>query len=182
LIRIADPTPRYLLIGPVDSARAAWEAARAAGAEPADSDLWALQDIRAGLPTVLPETSDGFVPQMANMQLIDGVSFHKGCYTGQEVVARMQYLGKLKRRMYLARVGLDADVELPAPGTALSSADSSSEQTPGRVVDARRNHAGDCEMLVVAEIKAAEEGELRLGDHGPVLEISPPPYGFPAEV
>ena len=180
LIRVADPSPRYLLIGPADSARAAWEAARAAGAEPANPDLWALLDIRAGLPTVLPETSDSFVPQMANMQLIDGVSFHKGCYTGQEVVARMQYLGKLKRRMYLARTRLDADAEPPAPGTVLSSADSSSEQAPGRVVDARRGASGDCEMLVVAEIKAAEDGELRLGDNGPILSISPPPYGFPA--
>ncbi|MFP4061501.1 MAG: YgfZ/GcvT domain-containing protein [Halochromatium sp.] len=180
LIRVADPVPRFLLIGPVDSARAAWEAARAAGAELANPDLWALRDIRAGLPTVLPETSDSFVPQMANMHLIDGVSFHKGCYTGQEVVARMQYLGKLKRRMYLARTRLDADAEPPAPGSVLSSADSTSEQSPGHVVDARRGVSGDCEMLVVAEIKAAEEGELRLGDDGPTLRISPPPYGFTA--
>jgi len=182
LIRVADPNPRYLLIGPAESARAAWEAARAAGAELANADLWALQDIRAGLPTVLPETSDSFVPQMANMHLIDGVSFHKGCYTGQEVVARMQYLGKLKRRMYLAQARLDADAEPPAPGTVLSSADSTSEQAPGRVVDARRGSSGDCEMLVVAEISAAEAGELRLGEDGPVLHLSPPPYGFPAEV
>ncbi|MBK5931578.1 YgfZ/GcvT domain-containing protein [Halochromatium salexigens] len=182
LIRVADPTSRYLLIGPVESARAAWEAARAAGAEPANPDLWALRDIRAGLPTVWPETSDSFVPQMANMHLIDGVSFHKGCYTGQEVVARMQYLGKLKRRMYLAQSRLDADAEPPAPGTPLASPASSSEQAPGRVVEARRTASGACEMLVVAEIQAAEAGELRLGEDGPMLRISPPPYGFPANV
>jgi glutamate racemase len=96
--------PRYLYIGPTAEARALWEAAAGAGAVEADPDLWALHDIRAGIPTVWPETADAFVPQMANMQRIDGVSFHKGCYTGQEVVARMQYLGKLKRRMYLAEV------------------------------------------------------------------------------
>ncbi|MBK1620309.1 folate-binding protein YgfZ [Lamprobacter modestohalophilus] len=181
LIRIPDPSPRYLLIGPAESARAAWEAACAAGAEPANPDLWALRDIRAGIPTVLPETSDSFVPQMANMQLIDGVSFHKGCYTGQEVVARMQYLGKLKRRMYVAQATLDADAEPPLPGTLLSAASSTSEQAPGRVVDARATGPGQWEMLVVAEISAAEDGELRLGDSGPLLKLSPPPYGFPAE-
>ncbi|MEA3640381.1 MAG: folate-binding protein [Lamprobacter sp.] len=181
LIRIADPHPRYLLIGPAEAARSAWEAARAAGAEPANPDLWALRDIRAGIPTVLPETSDSFVPQMANMQLIDGVSFHKGCYTGQEVVARMQYLGKLKRRMYIAQAELDADAEPPVPGTLLSSPDSTSEQAPGRVVDARPTGTGRWEMLVVAEISAAEQGELRLGDAGPVLSVSPPPYGFPSK-
>ncbi len=182
LIRVADPSPRYLLIGPAESARAAWKAARAAGAELANPDLWALQDIRAGIPTVLPETSDSFVPQMANMHLIDGVSFHKGCYTGQEVVARMQYLGKLKRRMYVAQTDLGGNSEPPAPGTLLSSADSSSEQAPGRVIDARCNASGACEMLVVAEIEVAESGELRLGEDGPVLRVSPPPYGLPAEV
>ncbi|WP_462320102.1 CAF17-like 4Fe-4S cluster assembly/insertion protein YgfZ [Halochromatium sp.] len=181
LIRVADPTPRFLLIGPAESARAAWEAARAAGADAASPDAWALQDIRAGLPIVLPETSDAFIPQMANMQLIDGVSFHKGCYTGQEVVARMQYLGKLKRRMYVAEAALEADAEPPRPGTPLSSTSSSSEQAPGRVVDARSTQAGHWEMLVVAEISAAEQGELRLGDDGPPLKLSPPPYGFPAE-
>jgi folate-binding protein YgfZ len=181
LIRIADPQPRYLLIGPAAVAQTTWEAARAAGAELANPDLWALRDIRSGLPTVLPETSDSFVPQMANLQLIDGVSFHKGCYTGQEVVARMQYLGKLKRRMYLAEATLDEQAEPPRAGDLLSSPDSSSEQACGRVVDARRAAAGHWELLVVAEIKAAEQGELRLGDSGPVLRVSPPPYGFASD-
>ncbi len=181
LVRIADPSPRYLLIGPVESARAAWEAACAAGAQPANPNFWALRDIRAGLPTVLPETSDNFIPQMANMQLIDGVSFHKGCYTGQEVVARMQYLGKLKRRMYVAEAALDADAEPPRPGTTLSSSSSTSEQAPGHVVDARSTSPGHWEMLVVAEISAAEGGELRLGEGGPLLKLNPPPYGFPVE-
>jgi hypothetical protein len=182
LIRVAGSPARYLVIGPVDSARATWEAAQAAGAVPANPELWTLHDIRAGLPTVLPETSDSFVPQMANMQLIDGVSFHKGCYTGQEVVARMQYLGKLKRRMYIARAELGQDTDPPSPGTPLAAASSRSEQAPGRVVNVCASAPGRYEMLVVGEIQAAESGDLRLGNDGPVLEIEPPPYGFPAEV
>jgi len=179
LIRVAGPAPRVLLIGPPAQAQLLWQRAVAeAGAVEADPDLWALHDIRAGLPTVVPETSDAFVPQMANMQLIDGVSFTKGCYTGQEVVARMQYLGKLKRRMYVAEVEADTP---PAPGTPLAAGGSTSEQGPGLVVDARPTGPGRVAMLVVAEISAAEEGGLALGNNGPVLRLEPPPYGFRPE-
>jgi folate-binding protein YgfZ len=64
----------------------------------------------------MPQTRELFIPQMLNLQAVGGVSFKKGCYTGQEIVARMQYLGKLKRRLY--RLALD-DAELPEPGTPL---------------------------------------------------------------
>ncbi|NBV88377.1 MAG: hypothetical protein EBR88_02520, partial [Betaproteobacteria bacterium] len=63
------------------------------------ADWWAA-DIQAGWPTVWPETAEAFVPQMLNFDLLDGIGFKKGCYTGQEVVARSQYLGKLNRRMF----------------------------------------------------------------------------------
>ncbi len=175
LIRVAGDLPRYLYVGPAAEAQALWQAATEQGAVEAHPDLWALHDIRAGIPTVLPETADAFVPQMANMHLIDGVSFHKGCYAGQEVVARMQYLGKLKRRMYIAEADTDTP---PKPGDALSAAGSSSEQGPGRVVDARTSAPGHWELLVVAEIAAAEAGGLRLGDDGPELTLRAPAYGF----
>jgi len=179
LIRIPGTVQRFLFIGPAPQARALWQlAVSEGGATQADPDLWALHDIRAGLPTVLPETREAFVPQMANMQLIDGVSFTKGCYTGQEVVARMQYLGRLKRRMYVAEVETD---DAPRPGDVLSAPGSSSEQAPGRVVDARAMGPGRYQLLVIAEISAAEGDGLHLGDDGPRLTLQPPPYGFPAE-
>jgi folate-binding Fe-S cluster repair protein YgfZ len=116
---------------------------------------------------------------MVNLQLIDGVSFTKGCYSGQEVVARMQYLAKPKRRMYLA------DVESPIPprpGDALESATGSSEQAAGRVVDACPIGDGRYALLAVVEIEAAEgHGEVRLGASGARLRLQPPPYGFPTE-
>jgi folate-binding Fe-S cluster repair protein YgfZ len=115
---------------------------------------------------------------MANMQLIDGVSFHKGCYTGQEVVARMQYLGKLKRRMYLAEVDSET---APRPGDALFSPESSSQQGGGTVVMASPVGTGRYELLVVVEIKAAESGEVRLAEAGPLLRLKAPPYGFPVD-
>ncbi|MGB5736431.1 MAG: folate-binding protein YgfZ [Thiohalocapsa sp.] len=181
LIRVPGLVPRYLFIGPAEQAQALWLLAAERAVE-ANADLWALHDIRAGLPTVLPETSDAFVPQMANMQLIDGISFTKGCYTGQEVVARMQYLGKLKRRMYTAEVETDI---APRPGDLLSAPGSKSEQGTGRVVDARAIAPDRYALLVVVEISAAEGGEIRLASQdgeGPLLSIKAPPYGFTAEV
>ncbi|MDU8560553.1 folate-binding protein, partial [Pseudomonas syringae pv. actinidiae] len=77
---------------------------------------WLLGQIRVGIGQVFGSTREEFIPQMINLQAVGGVSFKKGCYTGQEIVARMQYLGKLKRRLY--RLTLRSD-EIPAPGTAL---------------------------------------------------------------
>jgi hypothetical protein len=177
-IRIPGTIPRFEVLGPAPSMEDLWDAF-AAGATVVNDDYWALLDIRAGLPSVYPQTSDAFVPQMANLQLVDGVSFKKGCYTGQEVVARMQYLGKLKRRMYRARISTEHP---PAPGDALYCPSSISEQATGRVVDARVNRDGEYELLVVVEIEAAEQGDVRLGGaDGPLLSFSDPPYGFSGE-
>lgn len=175
VIRAAGPTPRFQIIGPPAVMQALWDSL-AAKATAVNAEHWSLLDIRAGIPSVYPETSDAFVPQMANMHLIDGVSFTKGCYTGQEIVARMQYLGKLKRRMYLAEVEADT---APAPGNALHSTASRSEQASGRVVDARNTGDNRYELLAVVEITAANAGDVRLGDDGPTVNLKEPPYGFP---
>ncbi len=141
-----------------------------------NADYWALLDVRAGIPTVYPETVEAFVPQMTNMQLVDGVSFTKGCYTGQEIVARMQYLGKLKRRMYLAHVDT---AEPPKAGDPLFSPQNASGQGAGRVVDARPAPEGGYDLLAVAEIESAENGELHLvGDRGPLLQLQELPYSL----
>ncbi len=83
-------------------------------------DDWLLGQVRAGIGQVFGATRELFIPQMINLQAVGGVSFKKGCYTGQEIVARMQYLGRLKRRLY--RLALDADeVPAPAPGCSRQS-------------------------------------------------------------
>jgi folate-binding protein YgfZ len=176
-IRIPGTTPRFEVLGPATELGALWDAL-AAEADLIDPGYWSLLDIRAGIPSVHAQTADTFVPQMTNMQLIDGVSFTKGCYTGQEVVARMQYLGKLKRRMYLAEVTAEAP---PEPGDELHSASSTSEQASGRVVDARPAGDGRYELLAVVEIAAADAGDVHLGPNGPRLTLREPPYRFPAE-
>ena len=178
IVRLPGDRPRFEIVGPVGAVKAFWEQAegRAVCATP---ELWSLLDIRAGVPTVFDETADAFVPQMVNLQLVDGVSFTKGCYTGQEVVARMQYLGKLKRRMYLANLAAD---RVPQPGEELYATGSESGQGAGKVVDARRSPAGGVEALVVVEAGSAEDGEVRLGGpDGPPLSFSPLPYALPGD-
>lgn len=176
LIRIPGPTPRFELLAPLAAMTDLWTKL-AEQATPASTDAWRLLDIQAGLPSVYDTTADAFVPQMANLHLVEGVSFHKGCYTGQEVVARMQFLGKLKRRMYLA----EAETQTPPrPGDALYSAASQSRQVDGRVVEAAPLAAGRYALLIVTEIAAAETGDVRLGEDGPTLvNLQAPPYGFP---
>jgi folate-binding protein YgfZ len=175
VLRLPSATPRFELVGPIEAIGGLWDAFSQIAAF-GSTDLWALHDIRAGLPTVYRETVEAFVPHMVNLQLVDGVSFSKGCYTGQEVVARMQYLGKLKRRMYWGEVETDA---CPRPGDELNAPNSTSEQASGWIVDARPSGPGRFELLTVVEIEAAEGGEVRLGNQGPLLRLRPPPYGFP---
>ena len=141
-------------------------------------EFWSLMEIRAGMPTVFEDTLEAFVPQMANLQLIGGVSFTKGCYTGQEVVARMQYLGKLKRRMYHAHVDT---AQAPARGAELFSPSSESAQGAGRVVDVAASPQGGYELLAVIQISSAEAGDLHLESaEGPRLHLLDLPYAFEA--
>ncbi len=174
LLRIPGPTPRFQLLGPPESMIALWEELEPE-ASPREGNFWSLLDIRAGLPWIYPETREAWVPQMVNLQRIDGVSFTKGCYTGQEVVARMQYLGKLKRRMYWAEVETDQPV---VPGQALHAPSSRSEQATGRVVSAQQVAPDRWELLAVVEIHTAEAGDVYLNEGGGRLRLAPPPYGF----
>jgi folate-binding protein YgfZ len=136
-----------------------------------DLNQWLLGQIRAGIGQVMPTTRELFIPQMLNLQAVGGVSFKKGCYTGQEIVARMQYLGKLKRRLY--RLSLEAG-EVPEPGTPLFSPTHGS--AIGEVVIAAR--AGqNIELLAVLQAEAAEGGNVHLGAlEGPALHLLELPY------
>ena len=175
IVRIAGDRPRFLVLATPEDMQALWEEAGQTASTTA-RQAWALLDIRAGIPSVYQQNTEAFVPQMANLQLLEGVSFTKGCYTGQEVVARMQYLGKLKRRMYRVKIDTDQPVQ---PGTELFSASSDSGQGAGRVVDAAASPDGGYEALVVTQISSAEANDLQLGDaDGPPLQLLDMPYPF----
>ena len=178
IIRLPGDRPRFEVVGPEQALASLWTQA-SVQAQQTDRGFWTLMDIRAGMPTVFETTAEAFVPQMANLQLVGGVSFTKGCYTGQEVVARMQYLGKLKRRMYRAHV--DAS-DMPTPGTEIYSPSSESGQGAGRVVDAAASPDGGFEVLVVLQISSVEAADIRLVDaDGPTLMLLDLPYAFEAE-
>jgi folate-binding protein YgfZ len=119
----------------------------------------------------MAQTRELFIPQMLNLQAVGGVSFKKGCYTGQEIVARMQYLGKLKRRLY--RVALAAE-SLPEPGTPIFSPTHNS--AIGEVVLGAHGPEGS-ELLAVLQADAVEGGELHCADAaGPRLSLLNLPY------
>jgi len=173
LLRLPGIHPRFEIVAPPAEATALWEKL-CTQAIPVGPSAWSWHDIMAGVPTVLPPTREEFVPQMVNLELIGGVHFKKGCYPGQEIVARMQYLGRLKQRMWRAHVEGDA----PAPGSAIH-APGANGQSVGTVVDAQASPDGGADLLAVIQIAAAEAGELHLGtDNGPRLNILPLPYSL----
>lgn len=143
----------------------------AATLDQTDLNEWLLGQIRAGIGQVMPQTRELFIPQMLNLQAVGGVSFKKGCYTGQEIVARMQYLGKLKRRLY--RLSLNAP-ELPEPGTPLFSP--SHNSAIGEVVLAAKADQ-TIELLAVLQAEAADSGDVHVGTlEGPGLQLLDLPY------
>ncbi|MCQ4296275.1 folate-binding protein YgfZ [Pseudomonas stutzeri] len=134
---------------------------------------WLLDQVRAGIGQVFGSTRELFIPQMINLQAMGGVSFKKGCYTGQEIVARMQYLGKLKRRLHRL-VSEGPQSEMPAPGVELFSPVHSS--SVGEVVIAA-TFAGGIELLAVVQEDAAADGRLYLGSpDGLPLSLLELPY------
>jgi tRNA-modifying protein YgfZ len=176
MMRIPGPTPRFEIIAQPEQAMELWQSF-ATTAKTTNLGIWSLLDIRSGIPTIHAGTAEAFVPQMVNMQLINGVSFDKGCYVGQEVVARMKYLGELKRRMYLAWT--DASTQ-PQPGDELySTIKTESGQGPGKVVVSAASPHGGYELLAVIENSSLEANTLHLGDDsGPKLELKSLPYTF----
>ena len=136
-----------------------------------DDDAWALEEIRAGRPLVVQATQDLFVPQMVNLERLGAVDFKKGCYPGQEIVARTQYRGVLKRRMVRARIAAAA-----APGNDLYAADLPG-QASGTVVNAAPAPDGGTELLAVVQISSLQSASpIRLGAaDGQQLELLPLP-------
>jgi len=163
---VALDADRFVVYAPAEAAPRTFDLL-AANAKPAGADAWEWTSIHAGIPVIVTATQEKFVPQMANLDLVGGVSFKKGCYPGQEIVARTQYRGILKRRMALAH----ADAAPLAPGQRLFSK-AFGEQAAGEIVNAAPSPEGGTDFLVVAQIESLDSGDLRLDSpDGKPIEI-----------
>jgi folate-binding protein YgfZ len=147
LVRIDDDPARWLSLSPA-TAPVSERPAGLADCASADSSLWRRLAVRRGQPEVYAATSGEFVAQMLNLDVLGAIAFDKGCYTGQEVIARAHYRGRVKRR--LQRFGSAAPLPL-APGAAGTLADGRTV----RVVEVAQTPDGGCEFLAVAPIGAA---------------------------
>lgn len=175
IIRVAGTEPRFEIYGLLEGMIQLWQSLDV-NAAPVGADIWELLNIEAGIPYIVTQTSEAFVPQMANMELINGVDFKKGCYTGQEIVARMHYLGKLKRRMY--RINIDTN-QPPTPGDSLYAKESRGGSATGTIVSAQQQTDGSYDALAVIQITDAENQPLRLYNaDGPEIKILELPYSL----
>jgi len=167
VLRWCDPVERFLVL----TASAAIESVTERQTQRVSADeTWLLADIRAGLPQVLPATHEAFVAQMLNLDALNGISFSKGCYTGQEIIARTHYRGAVKRRLFRLR----AAASPPTAGTRIFA----NGVHAGDVVMSAATDAG-CELLAVLQLAQL--------DHSMELESAPGialvrlelPYGVP---
>jgi folate-binding protein YgfZ len=169
------PDGRIVVACPLASAPII-HAALARHARTGNADAWRSFGIAAGVPMITAATSELFVPQAANWDLLGGVSFRKGCYPGQEIVARMQYLGRLKERLFAFRT----DAEGVAPAARLYSATFGAAQACGTVVNAAPDPAGGSLLLAVVQQAAVEARDVRLdAADGPLVVQRPLPYPVP---
>lgn len=176
VIRLLDAfkAPRYLWLATVEAASGALPAL-AGELALGGTQAWQLAAIHAGVPQITAATQEQFVPQMVNLELLGGVNFKKGCYPGQEIVARSQYLGKLKRRTALATV---ANPAARAGDEVYSMEDPG--QPCGMVVNAAPNGLGGADLLVELKLGALGEDVRHGAAGGPALRFEQMPYHLDA--
>ena len=148
ILRIAGTIPRYIILGEKISIECFTKLAKLE-----DSQTWQLLDILAGLPTVGLATTEEFVPQMINYHNVNGVSFKKGCYTGQEIIARLHYLGEVKRQLYIAKIDSN---ETPQADDNLQA----NEEKAGKIVNIAPHPKGGFLILASLIIKHVETNDI----------------------
>ena len=169
LLRLPGPVPRYELFCDPVQATAIWTQL-AQHHRPVGKSGWEWLEIQAGIPDITPQTQEAFVPQMVNLDSLGGISFKKGCYTGQEIVARTHYLGKVKRRMQLAHVDSS---DAPQAGDALHTTDGAEI---GQVVRSAPAPQGGHDILAELRLESLQDGAIHWRDR--TLQIGSLPYNL----
>ncbi len=172
---ISLPGGRFLIAVPAEGAPTLW-ASLAVTLRPVGTPCWEWLEIRSGVPLITAPTQEQFLPQMTNLELLGGVSFKKGCFTGQEVVARTQHLGKVKRRMFLAHLDPQEGQAPPSPGDETFS-DDIPDQASGTIVNAQAAPGGGYDLLAVVHHSSRASSSVHLrSSEGPVLRFLDLPY------
>ncbi|HAF00488.1 MAG TPA: folate-binding protein [Methylophilaceae bacterium] len=160
---------RYQLITSIKNASTLWHSLKSS-CQPVGKSCWDWLEINAGIPEVVPETQEQFVPQMLNLDLLNGINFKKGCYTGQEIVARTHYLGSVKRRTFLAELTTS---DLPKAGEKLLD---QNKNEVGQIVRLVPNNNAGVDMLVELRIDAQQTGTIYWQDK--LLSFKELPYSL----
>ncbi|VAW87857.1 tRNA-modifying protein YgfZ [hydrothermal vent metagenome] len=173
IIRLPGAFPRCIIIGESNDIKLVWNSLDV-NAAPVGTNSWDLINIISGIPTITTATQDLFIPQMTNLDLINGISFKKGCYPGQEIVARTHYRGKLKRRMALFHTSAET---APSSGSSITLQEKESEDRKvGVVVTAQPSAEGGYLLLVVLEIAVTNSSSNLLDEHNNVIKLMELPY------
>ena len=173
-LRVAGTIPRYEIFCSLEHAKALWEKV-SKEANVVNASSWDYLNIQAGTPFIDINTSGEFVPQMANMELINGVSFTKGCFTGQEIVARMHYLGKLKKRTFKIHIATE---EKPNTGDKLFAENARAGQNTGAILQVEESAKFGFDALAVIQIADTESKLFLNNADGPTITIETLPYSF----
>ncbi|MEE9303265.1 MAG: folate-binding protein, partial [Thiotrichaceae bacterium] len=175
LIKIPGVEPRYEVIGEFEDASRLWQSL-SDQLTPVNGEVWSYLNIVSGLPVVTHASQEAWIPQMLNLQIIDGVNFQKGCFPGQEIVARLKYLGKNKRRVYRLGIGTDA---VPDIGELIVAEGETAEA--GKVLNAALNSDGNVEVLAVLKIAMADKPLFLANTKGATVTVLELPFSVDEE-
>lgn len=169
LIRLPGKQPRFEIIGNTEHINTIWQTLKTS-CKPVGKPCWEWLEIQAGIPDIVVTTQEEFVPQMVNLDALGAINFKKGCYTGQEIVARTHYLGKIKRRTQLAHI------DTSTPPQAGNDVVNANNEVIGKIVRSSPAPAGGFDVL--AEIRLEALAEAPAYWHGAVLNILALPYSL----
>ncbi len=169
LIRLAGNSPRFEIICETERAKQIWQSLKAK-CKPVGRACWEWLEIQAGIPDIYVQTQEEFVPQMVNLDLLNAINFKKGCYTGQEIVARTHYLGKVKRRTHLAHIATST------PPQAGDDVMNLNKEAVGKIVRSAIAPANGYSVLAEIRLESVETGDLFVNDTK--LEIQALPYAL----
>ncbi len=158
-IKIPSSLPRYLIVS--ENSNLQLGSLQVAADQKSATNQWRLLDIISGVPEILPETADMFLPQMLNLENLGGLSFQKGCYPGQEIVARVKYRGELKKQLYKASLSTSNEIQ---PGASLVVSNDETEILAGNLVNIAHVDDNKWAVLAVINIKSATNDSIKLQD------------------